>query len=33
MPICVILRINKNDVGWIKTIGRESSLTEDVKTD
>jgi hypothetical protein len=33
MPICVILRIDKNDVRGVETIGRKSSLAEDVEAD
>jgi hypothetical protein len=31
MPICVILRIDKNDIGGVETIGRKRSLAEYVK--
>tara|TARA_R110000868_G_scaffold397936_1_gene670855 strand:- start:429 stop:530 length:102 start_codon:yes stop_codon:yes gene_type:complete len=33
MPICVILGIDKNDVGWVETIGRKRSLAKDMKAD
>jgi hypothetical protein len=31
MPICVILRVDKNDIGGVETIGRKSSFAEYVK--
>jgi hypothetical protein len=33
MPVCVILRVDKNDIGGVETIGRKSSLAEDMKAD
>jgi hypothetical protein len=33
MPICVILCIDKNDIGGVETIRRKGSLAKDVKAD
>jgi hypothetical protein len=33
MPICVILGIDKNNIGRVETIGRKGSLAKDVKAD